>query len=72
MIRFTFLIILIEKCPNARGTPNGNVVQSGVKFGDTANYTCDFGYRLARGHIANVVCQQNGQWTYGPPRCVQS
>lgn len=71
-ITMYYWIILIEKCPNARQTPNGRVVQSGVKFGDTANYTCNFGYRLAAGHIANVVCEQNGQWSYGPPRCVQS
>ena len=66
------MFIYIEKCPNARQIPNGNVVQSGVDFGDTANYTCNIGYRLATNHIANLVCQQNGQWSITPPRCVQS
>jgi len=48
------------------------LVQSGVDFGDTANYTCNIGYRLATNHIANLVCQQNGQWSITPPRRVQS
>ena len=70
--KYHSILLYVEECPNARPTPNGDVVQSGIKFGDTANYTCHFGYRLALGHVAHVVCQRNGQWTKGPPTCVQS
>ena len=66
------LLIHTERCPNAPQIPNGNVVQSGREFKDTANYTCNFGYRLAKNHIPNLVCQQNGRWSLGQPRCVQS
>lgn len=59
----TIVIILTEECGHVPVISNGKVVQSGVRFGDMANYTCNIGYRLAANHIASIVCQLDGQWS---------
>ena len=54
------------------GPPN-NIILNGVvsfektTFNSTANYTCNFGYKLLGN--ARRVCRDDGVWVPNPPRC---
>ena len=46
---------------------NGNVLLSGNTPGETAVYTCYFGYKLVG--AKTLVCQDDGLWSESPPVC---
>ncbi|CAH1248686.1 CSMD3 [Branchiostoma lanceolatum] len=53
-------------CPTPEVPTNGEV-SGGRKYGDTATYTCDVGYRLDGSHTR--VCLATGAWSDTAPQC---
>ena len=54
-------------CPTLIPPTNGNVIQNGNEFGDTAVYTCEPGFRLSGTRIR--TCLDGGQWSGTASTC---
>ena len=55
-------------CPNLEDPPNGIVIVSGNKPGDTAMYICDVGFTPDGEDMR--TCGDDGQWSGSEPMCV--
>ena len=61
------LVSILAQCPTLANPANGAVIVSGLSVGDTASYTCIFGFELV-GNVT-VTCRDGGQWSSHPPVC---
>ena len=48
----------------------GKVTHDGVSYGDKANYSCDYGYKLVGESVRK--CLHNGDWSGEKPKCEKS
>ena len=62
------LLVVVMTCPDLENPDNGTVVVSGNQPGDTAVYSCDFGFTLDEEDTR--TCGQDGQWSGSEPTCV--
>ena len=60
------LVSILALCPTLTNPANGAVIVSGHSVGDTASYTCIFGFELVG--TVTVTCD-GGQWSSHPPVC---
>ena len=68
---FFYFIIVID-CGNPDDPdPNGDVSYIATTFGNTANYSCDYGYLLdvSQGGSVVVTCLASGVWSDTAPSC---
>ena len=55
-------------CDTLADSTNGRVSHTGgTTFGQTANYSCNTGYRLVGDNIR--TCQATGEWSGSVPTC---
>lgn len=66
MIINMFLIAI--ECGELAQPANGAVRVSGTRFGESARYSCTFGFILQGNEIR--VCQIDGSWSGNVPVCV--
>ena len=63
-----FLFLTVVDCGTLNDPANGNVSHTaGTTFGQTANYTCNTGYRLVGD--STRTCQATGVWSGSAPTC---
>ena len=63
-----FVSVLAIECPSLSPPANGQVVVSGLRPGDEADYSCNPGFHL-RG-AESRTCQVNGEWSNEAPSCI--
>ena len=54
-------------CPDLSDPTNGTVTVMGTSVGDTASYTCNYGFELIGS--MSVTCTSDGTWSDQPPMC---
>ncbi|KAL3193503.1 hypothetical protein MRX96_016856 [Rhipicephalus microplus] len=57
----------IVDCGPLEGIPNGTVTLHSTQYGSTAEFTCDYGFKII-GTSART-CEADGQWTDEYPHC---
>ena len=60
-------ILYFVVCDDLSNPANGIVIINGKKIGDTATYSCNYGYYLIGDDT--VACQSSGNWSGPPPIC---
>ena len=61
-------LVVVVTCPNLENPVNGTVDVSGNQPGDTAVYSCDFGF--APDGVDTRTCGEDGLWSGSEPTCV--
>ena len=61
-------LAVVVTCPSLENPVNGTVDVSGNQTGDTAVYSCDFGF-IPDGE-ATRTCGEDGQWSGSEPTCI--
>ena len=54
-------------CGSLTNPDNGEVIQTGTRFGDIASYVCDDGHTIVGEKMR--YCQANGEWAGNEPFC---
>ena len=70
---FFYFIVAVD-CGNPDDPdPNGDVSYVATTFGNTANYSCDYGYLLdvSQGGSVVVTCLASGVWSDTAPACAR-
>ena len=60
-------MLSVITCQTLTDPVNGDVFMTGNNIGDTATFTCDYGYRLD-GPVT-LTCLGDGSWDLAVPRC---
>ena len=65
--RICYLYNAVVMCDTLSSPSNGSVFQTGTTFGETANYTCNPGFKLMG--ESTRICQDTGLWSGIAPTC---
>ena len=63
-------VLTVVDCGSPRNLTKAAVVFNGTTFEDTANYTCEIGFRFPSGASLVVTsCSETGNWTATNETC---
>ena len=66
-----FVVVFTEvDCGTPQRVTNAAVAVNGTTFEDTANYTCEVGFKFTSGaSLAVTSCKDTGNWTSSNETC---